>query len=624
MTTKFLLIFTCLLFLISLSFQKTFIVNADTACGVGSVCTGSTTYLKVTSCMIAPAHRNYPSTINPAPNCINTDAINTDHFCPTGGGANSCRAIAPGRIGCTGKQAYYISGILSCSTGGPCSEVGTQCGVAPYFGTCLQITPGEWSCDGILPDDGPPLGCCYTGPACGNDICDPGETCGSCPQDCSCTPPPPQFCGNGSCRTDLGESCSNCSQDCGQCPETCGNGSCNTGAGETPANCPLDCGGEVCGNGSCNAGSGENCNNCQADCGVCTGCGDGVCSVGENSTNCPADCPACGDGICDASTESCSTCSADCGTCVVEFCGNGTCSAFESCSTCSSDCGVCPAEISWWQSQGGNVYAARQSSPAITSIVPGLTCSEPTCAPYLLAELQASLLPNTDGVIITGGGSVQADGYYTPRNLVALGSRLTRYKEGYDFFYRKSGLSLVPTDAFTSSYTSATKPATAGIHYSNQDLTIQEPWTISSTESYVIFVNGNLTIQDPTDAGALITVDEGGFLAFIVRGDILIDASVGHANPATATPNLEGVYIADQTIQVLSDSNAATSDRRFIGAGSFIGWTGVTLQRDFDDGGSGSSTSLTTPSELFIYRPDLLFTAPAFMLSPHSIWQETN
>lgn len=219
---------------------------------------------------------------------------------------------------------------------------------------------------------------------------------------------------------------------------------------------------------------------------------------------------------------------------------------------------------------------------------------------------------------------MQADGYYTPRNLVALGSRLTRYKEGYDFFYRKSGLGLAPTDAFTSSYTSATKPTTAGIHYSNQDLTIQEPWSISSTESYVIFVNGNLTIQDPTNAGALITVDEGGFLAFIVRGDILIDASVGHANPATATPNLEGVYIADQTIQVLSDSNAATSDRRFIGAGSFIGWTGVTLQRDFDDGGSGSSSSLTTPSELFIYRPDLLYTAPAFMLSPHSIWQETN
>jgi len=358
---------------------------------------------------------------------------------------------------------------------------------------------------------------------------------------------------------------------------------------------------------------------------VCVGCGDGVCTLGEDSTNCPADCPACGDGLCDPSTESCSTCSADCGTCDIEFCGNGTCSAFENCTTCPSDCTLnCPAELSWWQAQGGSVYAARESTPAITSIVPGLTCTEPTCAPYLLAQLQASLVSNSDGVIVTGGGNVTADGYYTPRNLVALGSKLTRYKEGYDFFYRKSGLSLVPTDAFTASHISATKPATSGIHYSNQDLTIQEPWTISNTESYVIFVDGNLTLQDPTDAGALITVDEGGFLAFIVSGDILVESSVGHANVALTTPNIEGVYIADQTFQILSDSNAATSDRRFVGAGSFIGWTGVSLQRDFDDGGTGSSASTTAPSELFIYRPDLLYTAPSFMLSPHSIWQETN
>jgi len=596
-------------------------INADSACGVGSTCAGSTSFIVVTTCTVLNTQKFVPANTTPKPKCVN-ELLDPNylHICPTGGAAGTCTALAPGKNGCSNLDAIYVGATGICTTTGfLCANINGACGTGPIYGFC-EGDLAQWSCNNVQSASGP-LGCCYT-PAnyCGDGICNGVENCATC-SDCCGPTPPPVICGDGSCNAGAGENCSSCTQDCGSCPPICGNSSCEVG--ETPGSCPADCSGEICGAGGCNTGAGENCSNCPGDCGACTGCGDGVCSAGETPATCPSDCVGCGDGICSAS-ESCSICSADCGACVGDFCGNGTCSAFETCTSCAGDCGTCPANLSWWQARGGSVYAARASSPAIASIVPGLTCTEPTCAPYLLAQLQASLLPNSDGVLVTGGGNIQSDGYYTPRNLVALGSQLTRYKEGYDFFYRKSGLSIVPNDAFTASHSSATLPATSGIYFSNQNLTIQEPWSISDTQSYAIFVNGDLTIQDTTNAGTLISVAPGGFLAFIVNGDIIIESSVGHTNSALETPNIEGVYIAENDFRITSDLNPATSDRRFIGAGSFIGWNGVSLQREFDDGGSGSTLSETIPTELFIYRPDFVFTAPSFMLSPHSIWQETN
>jgi hypothetical protein len=274
--------------------------------------------------------------------------------------------------------------------------------------------------------------------------------------------------------------------------------------------------------------------------------------------------------------------------------------------------------------QGGNIYAARTDSPAIRSLISAAYCTEPACIPNLITMMQKLLNIDTDGVIISGGGSIETAGHYTPRNLVAQNTRLTRFKEGYDFFYRRSELGSSPTDSFTTQHDGALKPGTGGVHYSAQDLVIQDPWTVSATESYVIFVDGNLTIENPSDFATLIEVEEGGFLAFIVRGNITFAANVGHANLANQAPNVEGIYIADNQIIVRTNDDPAVGDRRFIGAGSFIGWSGVDLQRDFADLSSGATFNLTIPTETFIYRPDMVLNTPKFMLSPRSIWQETN
>ncbi|MBW2527255.1 MAG: hypothetical protein JRI23_23945 [Deltaproteobacteria bacterium] len=100
------------------------------------------------------------------------------------------------------------------------------------------------------------------GPYCGNQSCDAGEDCETCPSDCGACA---ETCGNAACDPD--ETCVSCPADCGTCPPVCGNGTCESG--EDCASCAADCGacGPVCGNGTCE--SGEDCASCAGDCGAC-------------------------------------------------------------------------------------------------------------------------------------------------------------------------------------------------------------------------------------------------------------------------------------------------------------------------------------------------------------------
>ena len=171
-----------------------------------------------------------------------------------------------------------LTGLLGCGTASPGSQ-------PPDSGSG---NPGSSADSGTS-----------TGPQCGDSVCDPDESCGTCESDCGAC------CGNGTC--DDGETCSSCASDC-SC-SSCGNQECDNG--ETCSSCAGDCG-ACCGNGTC--GLDESCSTCAADCGACTTCGNGVCDPNE----------------------ACDSCAQDCGAC--ELCGDGQCTASESCDTCPSDC----------------------------------------------------------------------------------------------------------------------------------------------------------------------------------------------------------------------------------------------------------------------------------------------
>lgn len=292
----------------------------------------------------------------------------------------------------------------------------------------------------------------------------------------------------------------------------------------------------------------------------------------------------------------------------------------------------------WFQTRGGNAYAAQASSVALRSYVPTAYCTTGVgCIPYVLATDLAAKADSA-GLALTGGGAVDtnkaagnsaANTNERATQVTAIGTTNTKLRENYDFFYREFSLGTAPTDDFSTSAGDIRKPTTSPsggktAYYHNGDATLQNAWTVNSGEKITVFINGNLTISDPAGVGALVTVQPGGFLAFIVSGNITITPSVGNSVLTSITPNLSGVYIANGTITTQSVGTAGGGDKRFIGAGTFVGWTNVALQRDFDDGGVRKAENNTKPVETFNFRPDFVLNVPEEMTRSTYIWQETN
>lgn len=268
----------------------------------------------------------------------------------------------------------------------------------------------------------------------------------------------------------------------------------------------------------------------------------------------------------------------------------------------------------WWQVQGGLVYAGTRTGNAVISFVPDTAGSQGFLN---LRNVQSA--SSSSGFIVTGGGDIDSTLEISTRysrlrqdteQSRIIGSTFSGARENYQYFYNLYSMGSSPVQDFTGVKPSAA-PTNGRAYYGSGDVTINSNWTVENGESLVIFVNGNLIVQ------ANISVAEGGFLAFIVNGDIRFANTVGSPSPASNTATVAGVFIANQ---IIVEGGLAGGDLKFIGEGTFVGWSGVQLQRSY----ANSSDNNISPIEVFRHRPDFVKNVPQRMTRPIYSWQEVN
>lgn len=293
----------------------------------------------------------------------------------------------------------------------------------------------------------------------------------------------------------------------------------------------------------------------------------------------------------------------------------------------------------WWQARGGVVY----SMGVISSKMPEPTGGVPL--PYLIDYGIYSTDPNSVGLPISSSsfGTVTGERYslhsdggsppiaaHIPGNTGAPQPAQTMCAE-YSYNYFAQLLNLDPADAVPGGSVStladliAGSTAVAGGQAKTfaDDVTLDPSATIafSTDQHYIFLIDGDLTVNNPNGLPQLLTVDEGGFVAFIVSGNITFSSDVGYTTPQTttnsSTSNIEGFFLSDGQLTTATTLNTAT-EKQFVGQGTFVGCSAVNLRRKFTE-----ALNVDYATELFLYRPDLLENAPRALFKPRVEWLES-
>jgi len=257
----------------------------------------------------------------------------------------------------------------------------------------------------------------------------------------------------------------------------------------------------------------------------------------------------------------------------------------------------------WFQTQGGDISARDSIQVTIPS----------TC---ILAANQASCgSVNIGGTIYTplvrdlgaDSGMVfssNIDIFETPNAITTSTERsaLSSYQGrvfDYGYYYAQTGI------LSRESWNGSGKPVPSEegtIYLSSGDIIIDSDWDMGGggvDEKLFIIHNGNVTITSN------INVEPGSYLGIVASGSITFASNV---------TQVEGVYMAD-ALNIASTGNEAT-EQQFVGEGTFVGWSSVSLNRD------RGTTNNTAPSELFIFRPDFVIEAFDGVRLPITRWQE--
>lgn len=255
------------------------------------------------------------------------------------------------------------------------------------------------------------------------------------------------------------------------------------------------------------------------------------------------------------------------------------------------------SEEGWVQSSTGNVYAAGQ-----------LTASVPATATNPYFSLSAA--GGSPGIVTYGTGfDFSLDTVGTGESMVSAAPAgwLTQQVYTKTNYFERFNQKLINETKTVVDPLAGAIPACGEspcIYTIEGQTTLTSPVAVGATEKIFVLVNGTLTINSN------ITIVDGGFLAFIVNGNITVD-------PAVTT--LEGMYVASHEEDDGSFTGRFTSGAGVVQLtvhGSVIADT-FSLERNL-----GDIANSTTPAEVFVFDPQLLFTMPdAFKETPY-VWQE--
>jgi hypothetical protein len=253
--------------------------------------------------------------------------------------------------------------------------------------------------------------------------------------------------------------------------------------------------------------------------------------------------------------------------------------------TVTKDTGFWRQYGGWWQVIGGNVYGQN----GIGSSIPG------------------SMLPTTNQKLIltdiSGRSGTLSYGLLLPNQLGtnpnakvsdSLREVLSPYGGlRYDYNFYKTRMDIFAStvwDGGSVNYNDGGNGYQIFKYAGNIDLDYGGP---AVGEKVIFLVDGSVNVNQD------IVVPSGSFLAIIANGNITFSNNV---------TNAQGWYVAENINIPCHDGNSDgvcdKDDVQFVGQGSFVGWTGIYMTRD------RAATNNQEPSELFIYRSDLMLNAP--------------
>lgn len=195
-----------------------------------------------------------------------------------------------------------------------------------------------------------------------------------------------------------------------------------------------------------------------------------------------------------------------------------------------------------------------------------------------------------------GRGSVSEKGWLAEDGFSAY---------GYTYFERK-----LKSEAKETGFDGTEPDEGNGVYYSDTSRELSGNWQVGSGESYVILINGSLTIPNTQ-----VEVNSGGFLAFIVKDDISIDREFGFNPVSEAAKAIEGVFIAGGTFWTVPDGFEAMDNKQLVLEGIFVA-NEFRLRRNLGNNND------TYPAELFVDRPDLFVNIPEELKESYFFEQE--